>query len=135
MSNFAYRAIDSQGAALDGTLEAIDEEAVIDNLSKLGYKVVSIQEQKALLKDWIASIRRSRRVSPQEILLFLRQVSTMLKAGLPLTATLFSVSQQVENHILREAIDIVLKDINGGVSFSDALAKHPKIFDIQHNNL
>lgn len=67
-------------------------------------------------------------VSKSDLVLFTRQFSAMISAGLPLVKSLLIISSEIENSVLKAALDKVILDLQSGLSFSDALAKHPRIF-------
>lgn len=128
MPNYIYKARDKSGALLTGTVGAADEIAVATNLRKLGYSVISI-ERESELKLRVAGLwQRRKRACRQELLFFTRQLSTMLKSGISLMEALMGIAQQTRHKLFRETIESVRKDIEAGVTFSDALSKHPRVF-------
>lgn len=128
MPNYIYKARDKSGALLTGTVGAADEIAVATNLRKLGYSVISI-ERESELKLRVAGLwQRRKRARRQELLFFTRQLSTMLKSGISLMEALMGIAQQTRHKLFRETIESVRKDIEAGVTFSDALSKHPRVF-------
>lgn len=129
MPNFIYKARDKQGLAMTGAVEADTELTVATNLRSLGYRVVSIERQSQVKIRFKGILQKIKKVPQQEIILFARHLSVMLKAGLPLTTALSSILEQVRSESLKEAITGVLKDIAGGGSLSGALSKHSRIFN------
>jgi len=128
MPTYIYRARDKQGQLLTATIEAENDLAVALNLRSLGYNTISIEEEGRLKKPFLDFWQRIRKVSGAEIVFFSRQLSTLLHTGISITVALSSIAEQTKSRALREAINGVLKDIQTGILFSEALAKHPAIF-------
>ncbi len=129
MIHFVYKARDRQGELMNGVVEAADELMVVTNLSKLGYQVIHVEKQEVSAANFFKNFFKKKRVAQQELIIFTRQVSAMLKAGLPITSALSSVSQQIDNEFFSDIITKVRKDIERGISFSEALGKHSEVFN------
>ena len=129
MVQFAYKARDSRGLAKTGIREASDEMVLVKELGALGYKVTHVEVKQPTLQDYLLAFKRRRNVSQQEIILFSRQLATLLKSGLPLTTALKSVIEQVEKEKFKGALQQILKDVEAGTSLSESLRKHPSIFN------
>jgi type II secretory pathway component PulF len=127
MPTYKYKARDKFGKAINGVLEASGYEMAASQLDRLGYIPVSIQEKK---EDIISLdfLQRYRGVSPEDLILFSRQLSTLLAAGIPLLSGLNALSEQTENKRMKEVIHTLKNDIGGGSPLSDALARHPRVF-------
>lgn len=127
MPAYRYAARDKFGKAINGVMEASGDEMVATKLDGLGYTPVSIQEKK---KDIISldSLQRYRGVSLEDLILFNRQFSTLVSAGIPMLSSLNALSEQTENKTMKGVINTIRNDIEGGSSLSDALARHPKVF-------
>ncbi len=127
MPQYTYKARDKEGALHAGVMEARGREAVADQLSSQGFIPVDIKEQaKPILRtDLFSSFTR---IKAQDLIILSRQLETLLSAGVPFIQTLITLEKQTENPSLRDAIVEIRQDVEAGSSFSDALAKHPKIF-------
>src|SRR3982751_1780769 len=126
MSTFAFKALDLTGAATRGEVEAEDKQSVAAQLRAKGLIVLDIEEQKPTdVGDLFA---RFKRVKPQELTIATRQLSTMISSGMSLLRALYVLEEQVENDKFKEALSQVRMDVEAGISFADALARHPKIF-------
>ena len=127
MTTFKYKARDKFGKAIDGVLEASTPEMVASQLEGLGNIPVFIQEKK---KDIISFdfLQRRAGVRLEDLILFSRQLSTLVGAGIPLLSSLDALSEQTESKRMKEVINTVKNDIEGGNSLSDALARHPTVF-------
>ena len=73
-------------------------------------------------------IKLVKRVKAAELTIMTRQLATMISSGMTLLRTFYVLEEQIENKLLRETVGAVREDIEAGISFSEALAKHPKIF-------
>ena len=129
MTQYRYKARDKDGAVQSGVMEAVKKEAVADQLSGMGYIPVRIEEQGRSLPDVNDLLRRLTRVAPQDIIVFSRQLSTLMGAGVPFVQSLATIERQTENSRLKAAVVDMRKNVEAGAAFSDALAKHPGIFN------
>jgi len=124
---FNYRARDNTGKLVRGILEAISQEDVAEKLQRMGYAPVKITEVFAGLKleqlEW-----NFRRIKTQDIVMFNVQLANMLNAGLSVISSLDTLQKQNENKRLSEVIGRVSRSVEAGESFSQALAKHPRVF-------
>lgn len=128
MSQYYYKARDKEGKLLTGTMEAGKKEAVADRLSGMGYIPVFIDEREVkefLQFDFLA---RFRKIPSQDLIIFSRQLATLVSAGIPFIQSLTTMEKQTENPRLREIIAVIRRDLEGGSAFSEALAKHPAAF-------
>lgn len=127
MLAFNYRARDNTGKLVRGALEAISQEDVAEKLQRMGYAPVKITEVFAGLKleqlEW-----NFRRIKTQDIVMFNIQLANMLNAGLSVISSLDTLQKQNENKRLSEVIGRVSRSVEAGESFSQALAKHPRVF-------
>lgn len=133
MPNYTYKARDKSGLIVSGTREAPNERIVADHLSDLGYYVISVSEAKEAPETRLFT--RRKKVSTQDIVTFTRQLATMSRAGMTFTVSLDTLSQQTENSTLKEIVGVLKKDVEGGLAFSDALARHPKAFSELYVNM
>jgi len=137
MGLYAYRAADSVGEIINGTMEARDEKAVVDRLQTLG--LYPIRVETPLVREGepsreLFSISR-RRVRTRDVANFTRELATLLSAGFPLERSLDTLSELGENPGLSEVIHNILEELRSGSSFSDCLAKHPRLFSNTYVNM
>ncbi len=127
MATYAFKALDLSGAPTKGEMEAGDKQAVAAQLRSKGLIVVDIEEQvPANAGDLLA---RFKRVKADELVIATRQLSTMVDSGMSLLRALYVIEEQTENDKLRDIWVEVRKDVEAGLALSDALAKHPDIFN------
>jgi type IV pilus assembly protein PilC len=133
MSTFAYVGKNRQGAIKKGEIVAKTRDEAVEQLRKLNVGVTSLQE-KALAQGRLASLSGGG-VKDKDLVVFTRQFSTMINAGLPLVQCLDILSTQSENKFLGKAVGEIKLDVEGGSTFADALKKHPKVFDELYVNM
>lgn len=131
MSTFAYVGRTRQGAVKKGELSAKTREEAVDQLRKQNVVVTSLEEKSAKK----LSFKIGGGLSDKDLVVFTRQFGTMINAGLPLIQCLDILSTQSENKVLRETVGEVKNNVEAGSTFSDALKKHPKVFDDLYVNM
>jgi len=108
-------------------MEADSQGAVGQHLSNIGYIPVSIKME-GLAYDLSRALERYLRVRPEDIVVFNRQLATLVKAGIPILQGFHALAQQTANPRLRRAVMDMYRQIEAGSSLSDAFAQHPAIF-------
>lgn len=126
MPLFSYQASNAGGKTVSGTLQAVDKATAMSLLAKQGLKPISIEIQSTVKKGAIGFLKPKVKVA--DLVLFTRQLSTMVSAGVPLLRALTTMRDQVENPTLHDVIGDLIKDVQGGVSLADAMQKHPDVF-------
>lgn len=127
MLTFAYQARDSSGKIITGLQEALNEDNCINTLMGRGLMVLSLQ-QKAVSK----ALRAGGKITETDLVLFTRQLATMVDAGLPLVTGLTALYEQADPKKqagLRRVIGEVSALVQQGDSFYEAICKHPKVFN------
>lgn len=127
MANFKYIAKDSEGRSLNGFFEAADYAAAIDALRKKGLIIVSVNEALSKLKFSTTSFGR-KKIKMDDLVVFSRQLATMVDAGIPLVGALDILGEQADNKTFGGIILKMRNDVETGSSLSDAIAKHKKVF-------
>jgi type IV pilus assembly protein PilC len=127
MTKYSYTVKDKNGYTLSGSLEANSESEAAEALHKKELIVISVEQTKEKITK-SNSKSKGKKVKLDDLVIFTRQLATMIDSGIPLVHALNILSEQVENPDLREVVIMVRKDIEAGMSFCDALAKHPKVF-------
>lgn len=127
MANYKYIAKDQAGKSLTGTLEAKDRSDVIDTLRKKDLIIVSISEVSSRLTFSIPFFGKTK-IRLDDLVLFSRQLATMVDAGIPLVGALDILGEQIENKTFASRIIKIRNDVETGSSLSDAMAKHKDIF-------
>ncbi len=128
MPQYRYKARDKDGVLHTGAMEARGKEAVADQLSGQGFIPVLIEEQEQSLLSGIDFNALFNKVASQDLIVFSRQLATLVSAGIPFLSSLGTIEKQSENPRLKAAIADIRRGVEAGASFSDALARHPRIF-------
>lgn len=141
MPKYAYEALDKGGKQVRGTIDASNEEIIIEKLRDMGYyplRVTPSKEKSAANAD-ISALPGLKwffhRVKTKHVMTFTRQLATLIDAGLPIMRSLTILNEQVESQIFKERIKAMKDDIESGSSLSDAMSKHPKVFDKLYVNM
>ena len=127
MSTFAYKALDLSGSTTRGEIDADDKQAVAAQLRGKGMIVLDIEER--IPKNAGDILARFKRVKSNELTVVSRQFATMISSGMSMLRALYVLEEQVENDKLKEALAQVRKDVEAGIALSDALGRHPDIFN------
>src|SRR3954464_12983536 len=127
-TTFAFKALDLAGVSTIGELEADDKQQVASQLRGKGLIVLDIEEKKSA-GDVGDLLGRFKRVKAQELTIATRQLSTMVSSGMSLLRALYVLEEQTKSDKLRDALIQTRKDVEAGISLSDALRKHPDIFN------
>lgn len=131
MPQFVYKARDTTGKLVSGTLEAESTANVINRLQGMGYFPVSVEDSKGAGGSGVASAggaTRQKRVKVNDIATFNRQIADLLSSGIPLVKALGVIQNQTSNPALRQIIVQITQDVTGGDSLAGAMSRHPKTF-------
>lgn len=130
MPAFAYKARMLTGGITEGTIEAADQRAAVDQLR--GQKLIPLEVNQAstpILERLLKMLPIGGTVKPKELVLFSRQLSTLVSAGVPLVQGLTILEEQVETKLFKGIVHAIREDIEAGQSITDALRKHPNAFE------
>lgn len=120
--NFAYKAKDSSGKMVTGDVEAADQKAAMARLREQKLAVVEINQaakKKKFFKD---------KVQPKDVVIFSRQLSTLVSAGVPIVQGLSILGEQAENPAFKTVVLALKADIEAGLSIAEGMKKHPQAF-------
>ncbi|MDT8440285.1 MAG: type II secretion system F family protein [Desulfuromonadales bacterium] len=135
MGKFAWEATTKSGSVMKGEMEAPNIEAVQAQLRRQGLSPGEIKERGKGLDMDITIPGFEPKVTTKDLVVFTRQFSTMIDAGLPLVQCLDILGKQQENKTFKKILLKVKEDVESGSTFADALKKHPKAFDDLYVNL
>lgn len=128
MPTFKYTARDvATGKQIKGTVDAKDQVAAAKQLRDQGISPTDIKEQSGSVTGGLSD--RLNRPRSKDKVLFSRQLSTLINAGLPLVQSLRNVADQTTNKKLQAVINQIITDVEGGLALSAATAKHPTVFN------
>src|SRR5436190_10221058 len=155
MARYNYVALDAKGQEATGLVEAGSTNEAIGQLRQAGYFPTSVYEEAAAGRDGKVARRRAakmarvarprgktsivlfqrKKVKPKVLMIFTRQLATLIDAGLPLLRSLNVLEKQERDTVLKNTINKLADAVQGGNTFSDALALHPRIFDDLYVNM
>ena len=149
MPQFQFTAADAKGEQMSGTIESTSEAEAIQQLRSQGYYPLQVVEagkgklaKKAAKKGKAAPGQKKGpkattggRIKPKILMIFTRQLATLIDSGLPLLRGLTVLSKQEPNPVLRGTIAALADSVQSGSTFSEALAQHPKIFNKLYVNM
>ncbi|NOZ57908.1 MAG: type II secretion system F family protein [Calditrichaeota bacterium] len=127
MAVFQYKAVTPSGEIIENSMEAASQANVFEHLERSGLVPLKINEVKQRASDSLALFGK-KKVKLDDLVLFTKQLVTLLKAGVPLLSALEALYEQTEHPTLKEVISELYRDVEGGQSLSEAMAKHPKVF-------
>ncbi|RJR20437.1 MAG: type II secretion system F family protein [Desulfobacteraceae bacterium] len=133
MPVFKWVAETKKGRTLKGELEAADEKIARLQLRRRNLNVVKLKAKEKDLFENVSFLQT--KVTHKDLVIFTRQFSTMIDAGLPLIQGLTILAEQTENKTFKKVLQQITKDVEGGSSLAEALKKHPKVFDDLYVNL
>ena len=140
MSNYFYKAADSSGKVVSGTMEAEEERGVVAELHNMGFIPIRValargngKRLNVDISGQILSVFRG--VSTKDVMVFTQDLSVLLEAGLPLDRALSILKDAAEKEGFKEVVGDMLKTVQGGGYLSDALAKHPRVFSTLYVNM
>ncbi|HET6780479.1 MAG TPA: type II secretion system F family protein [bacterium] len=128
MARFTYRAYDRTGRLEVGVMDAETPRVAAATLQSRGYLVSAVSEQGQQPERAMRQLRRLKGVNRRDLVIFTRQLATMISAGLPIVTALRVLEEQASQQQLREVIGGVRAGIERGGSLSSEIAKHPQAF-------
>jgi type IV pilus assembly protein PilC len=135
MPTYTYTARDQEGKSVSGRISAENESVIVAELRKRNLIILGISEEKGSASKKPSKSQGGKKVKPEDLVIFTRQFSTMVDAGVPILQSLEALSEQTANLSFKEALNTIRDDIQTGSSLSSAFAKHPKIFDQLYVNM
>lgn len=134
MAKFTYVATNSKNATVRGSIEATDRMAAIGILTKQGLSPLDITKQKERPAMGFGAFG-GKKVKTDDIVMFTRQLSAMISAGVPLLRGLSSQYEHTDSEALKLVLNGVIKDVESGMQLADALAKYPAVFNDVYVNM
>src|SRR5713101_5888813 len=154
MPRYNYVALDARGQEASGLVEAASSNEAIGQLRQAGYFPTSVYEEAKSGPDGKVSRRAAKmarvtrpraktnivlfqrkKIKPKILMIFTRQLATLIDSGLPLLRSLNVLAKQERDAVLRNTINKLADGVQGGNTFSDALALHPRIFNDLYVNM
>lgn len=133
MATFSYTALNSAGKTIKGSLDSVSEESAKAHLRSQNLRPLVVKSS-ANKQNFISSLTSSK-VKTRDMVIFTRQLATMIGAGVPLVRSLATLQNQTESGAFKKHLVEVSHDIEGGMQFADALEKHPNVFSPIYVNM
>src|SRR3954449_3082223 len=125
MATYVFKAMDLTGAKASGEVDAESKQVVAEQLKQRGLIVTDISEKHGSRQIKLGF----NRVKAADLTIMTRQLSTMVSSGMTILRALYVLEAQTENELLAATIVQVRKDVEAGIALSDALERHPKVFN------
>lgn len=126
---FIFKAKDSFGKNREGEIEAINKESAIQLIQKNGLIPIFITEKEKIPTLVKEMERIWEGIKPKEMVVFFRQLSTLIDSKVPIVPSLQALQEQTGNRFLRTVIKEMEEDVKDGMSLSESMSKHPTVFD------
>lgn len=128
---FTYTATNKEGTTIHGSAEGVNREAVLSLLHKEGLRPIVVKAESG-----VAKLKgRPKHVKLRDLVIFTRQLSTMISAGVPITRCLQTLQEQSESKYFKVVIGDITKEVEGGTPLGEAFAKYPNIFSEVYINM
>jgi type IV pilus assembly protein PilC len=135
MATFSYTAQDKSGKSISGSIVAGSREQVMTQLAKQDMRPISVTEETGRKGFSLNMQIGEPKVKLQDRVIFTRQLSTLVSAGVPLTRSLRTLTDQSESKGLKYYLPKITKQVEGGISLGDAMATQPKVFSSIYVNM
>ena len=132
MAQFEYKCRDAKGAAVNGKLDAVNQDAAASDLLRKGLTPVSITEH-VEKKDVLEGLKKiqigSRKVALEELIIYCRQMNALTRAGIPIIRAMRGLAESTRSDLLCETLNEVTDRLESGVNLATSMKSHPKIFN------
>jgi type IV pilus assembly protein PilC len=136
MPSYTYTALNEANKTLEGSIEAPDELTAISTIQARNLRVVRVAKADSAKKNGGSlSFLQSNRVKSDDLVMFTRQLSAMVGAGVPLLRALSSLEEHTDSAGLKKVSGAVYRDVQSGLSLGEALGKHPRTFNSIYVNM
>jgi len=135
MTDFSYTVKTATGATQTGNITARDKSAAIATLKQKGFHPLVVRPKAKGGMSMEIKLPGGDKIKSKDVVVFTRQFSTMIAAGVPILRALTTLKEQSESVGLRKVLEQVQSDVQGGATLSDALGKHPKAFSDTYINM
>lgn len=130
---FSYVALTSKGETITADIDAPDRAAAITLIKSRQLRIIDIKQQSATKSSF--DLKRNKKIKTDEVVAFTRQLSAMVSAGVPILRSLSSMASHAESAAFRVVLQDIIKAVENGQPFADALAKHPIVFNDVYVNM
>ena len=135
MPTFSYEAVNQKGERMSGNADAGDRASIIKTLTNQGLQPLSVKELNGNSSTELLRLFKRGHVKSDDLVVFTRELSAMVGAGVPLLRALTSLESHADSQALKKILSNIIKDVEGGDQLGDALAKHPNTFNDVYVNM
>ncbi len=137
MAKYTYKARDKYGKLLKGSIEAASPIAAEQQVERLGLIPINIEETAAglSLEGFLPDISLFGGISKKDVIVFSRQLATLYQSGVPFSKSIDSLMEFSRNKAFKHILAEIKKDVEGGQTLSNSLAKYPKVFSEIYVNM
>ena len=135
MATFTYKATKKDGMTISGTIEAGSHDAAVQALARSGLHPLTVKDTAKKGGGNVSFGNFGKKVKSSDLVIFTRQLATMVSAGVPLARGLELLRQDPESPYFREVLASVTKDVESGIPMGDAFAKYPNVFSDVYVNM
>lgn len=125
--DYQYECVNKQGEMIQGKIKAETLYAAVERLKKSDLSVVEVKEIETI-RGKVGILNSGKKVTLGELAMFSNQLSAMIGAGIPITRSLSTISRQTTNVKFKKALENIARNIEGGISLTDAFSQHGDIF-------
>lgn len=137
MPKYLYIAVNDQNKSIEGSIDTTSKSAVISSLKEQGLRPMSVKEEHESISGKLSIGKKMSgdKVRSNDLVVFTRQLSAMVSAGVPLLRALNSLEQHTESAGLKKVLSSVIGEVQDGAALADALSKHPNVFSDVYINM
>lgn len=135
MPTFSYVATNGKNESVKGTVDATDRTGALGTLTKQGLHPISIKQANQKSSFSLDNLLGGNKVKADDLVIFTRELSAMVSAGVPLLRALNSLEQHTESQMLKKVLGSIIKDVEDGSPLGDSLAKFPNTFSDVYVNM
>lgn len=138
MEIYTYQGRNERGELVRGTVEASSTDGVVSWMTSSGIAPIHIQLKNDPLKDqptWLKSLQGTQKIGASDLLMFTRQMSTLMRAGVPMIQAVNGLKSNSKNAAMTQLLRTLHASLNKGLELSAAMAKAPEVFDAYYVNM
>lgn len=135
MARFTYSAQSKSGDVQKGTIESDTKDTALKALQSKGLRPLTVNAEKKSAGDINIKLPGSNKVKKEDLVIFTRQLATMINAGVPLIQSLATMRDQTESEALQKVLGDIVVKVESGIQLSEAMEEHPKVFSSVYINM
>ena len=137
MEIYEYKGRNNRGEIMQGSIESSNTQAVAAWMLTGGITPIQIKVKPSLKEQpkWLRSLQGEGALKPNDLLMFTRQIGTMVKAGVPILKALEGIQKSTTNRVMIEMLQSIRADLDKGMDLSNAMARHPTFFNDYYINM